>query len=134
MIAEEILESAIEKAEQKGFDQYRFDSECCTTTRYINVIIFNHEFAKAFWGDGEKEEECDCLVGFGMEHKKDCTTQICPHCNQPINIRNSSGYCDHLYYPEACDICRLSFMDWKDHLKIMVLEKEPLQYIKKFLD
>ena len=32
--------------------------------------------------------------------------ETCPHCNQPIKIRNPSGYCDHLYYPENCKICQ----------------------------
>ena len=29
----------------------------------------------------------------------------CEHCHQPIAIRNPSGYCDHLFYPENCDVC-----------------------------
>ncbi len=29
----------------------------------------------------------------------------CLHCHKPIAVRNPSGYCDHLYYPENCDIC-----------------------------
>ena len=32
--------------------------------------------------------------------------QICKHCGEPIAIRNPSGYCDHLYYPENCEICK----------------------------
>jgi hypothetical protein len=31
---------------------------------------------------------------------------ICDHCRKPIAIRNPSGFCDHLYYPAQCDICR----------------------------
>jgi hypothetical protein len=31
--------------------------------------------------------------------------EICPHCHGPIHIRNPSGICDHLYYPEYCKIC-----------------------------
>jgi hypothetical protein len=31
--------------------------------------------------------------------------KICPHCKMNIKIRNPSGFCDHLYYPEYCDIC-----------------------------
>ena len=30
----------------------------------------------------------------------------CKHCKMDINIRNPSGYCDHLYYPEYCKICK----------------------------
>ena len=31
---------------------------------------------------------------------------ICSHCKMPIRIRNPSGFCDHLYYPESCEICK----------------------------
>ena len=30
---------------------------------------------------------------------------ICPHCQMEIDIRNPSGYCDHLYYPQMCAVC-----------------------------
>ena len=29
----------------------------------------------------------------------------CKHCNMNIQIRNPSGFCDHLYYPNYCKIC-----------------------------
>ena len=32
-------------------------------------------------------------------------TTLCNHCGFDIAIRNPSGYCDHLYYPECCDVC-----------------------------
>lgn len=32
--------------------------------------------------------------------------QICPHCKMDISIRNPSGFCDHLYYPDSCKICK----------------------------
>ena len=31
----------------------------------------------------------------------------CEHCHMDTAIRNPSGYCDHLYYPEYCEKCRL---------------------------
>ena len=30
----------------------------------------------------------------------------CEHCKESIEIRNPSGDCDHLYYPEYCAICK----------------------------
>lgn len=30
----------------------------------------------------------------------------CPHCRMDIAIRNPSGYCDHLKYPENCEPCQ----------------------------
>lgn len=32
---------------------------------------------------------------------------ICIHCNQDIRIRNPSGFCDHLYYPDCCLKCQI---------------------------
>lgn len=40
------------------------------------------------------------LIDETTEHE-----QICEHCNTPIRIRNLSGHCDHLKYPEYCEIC-----------------------------
>lgn len=31
--------------------------------------------------------------------------KFCPHCRMDIAIRNPSGYCDHLKYPEYCNVC-----------------------------
>ena len=30
---------------------------------------------------------------------------ICDHCGGPIAIRNPTGKCDHLHYPENCLVC-----------------------------
>ena len=30
---------------------------------------------------------------------------MCKHCDEDIRLRNPSGYCDHLYYPENCKVC-----------------------------
>lgn len=34
--------------------------------------------------------------------------RICEHCEGDIEIRNPMGYCDHLYYPDCCEICSAS--------------------------
>jgi hypothetical protein len=31
--------------------------------------------------------------------------RICDHCGGEIRIRNPKGFCDHLYYPDYCEIC-----------------------------
>lgn len=36
-----------------------------------------------------------------MEHEEKC-----PHCGFDKDIRNPSGYCDHLHYPDYCAICK----------------------------
>ncbi len=37
---------------------------------------------------------------------KEQPNKICKHCQEPIALRNPSGYCDHLYYPDNCNICK----------------------------
>ena len=34
------------------------------------------------------------------------TNGLCLHCGGEIAIRNPTGLCDHLYYPENCDVCK----------------------------
>jgi len=31
--------------------------------------------------------------------------EICLHCKMSITLRNPSGFCDHLHYPENCEVC-----------------------------
>jgi hypothetical protein len=33
-------------------------------------------------------------------------TGQCFHCLGKLAIRNPTGYCDHLYYPENCSTCK----------------------------
>lgn len=43
-----------------------------------------------------------------QEESKEKEVEFCKHCGKSISERNPSGFCDHLYYPENCDICRIS--------------------------
>jgi len=38
--------------------------------------------------------------------RDDNMVELCKHCGMDTSIRNPSGYCDHLHYPEACKICQ----------------------------
>ena len=31
--------------------------------------------------------------------------KICPHCKMDKDLANPSGFCNHLHYPEACEVC-----------------------------
>lgn len=31
---------------------------------------------------------------------------ICGHCHGDIRLRNPTGKCDHLHYPENCEVCK----------------------------
>ena len=39
------------------------------------------------------------------EQKEEKEFSQCLHCKGNILERNPSGFCDHLYYPEYCDVC-----------------------------
>lgn len=61
----------------------------------------------------------------------------CHHCRMPISLRNPSGSCDHLYYPESCETCNgeppiksvltlLHDMEWRNeelHDRLQKLEE-----------
>ena len=38
---------------------------------------------------------------------------LCDHCHMDKAIRNPSGYCDHLHYPECCEVCNKPNADRK---------------------
>jgi hypothetical protein len=48
----------------------------------------------------------------GTSHGK----KLCKHCKRDVSIRNPSGFCDHLYYPNYCDICNGKREDWEKRL------------------
>ncbi len=124
MTNKEILQKSIEKAEKNGFNfiqsifetMEKYEIKKCNNKyidfytysktgskahsySHINELIFNHDFAKAFWG----------IKGIW-----------CPKCNTKYT------HCDCEFNATICDY-------WKYHLQQMVLEKEPLKYIEKFL-
>jgi len=45
----------------------------------------------------------------GTSHGK----KLCKHCKRDVSMRNPSGFCDHLYYPNYCDICSGKREDWE---------------------
>lgn len=130
MTPETILKKAIEKAEKGGWDirelkypilreDYEIDFFIAVSNESYYSLIFSHDFARAFWGEKQP-----------LYNKN----RKCLHCGvdtayQPSRI---SG-CNHVHYPEACDICSDKEKDWKYHLEKMVLEEQPLKYLERFL-
>ena len=49
--------------------------------------------------------------------------EICPHCEGDIEIRNPTGSCDHLYYPDACRVCRIREGRKRIALEIVMLKQ-----------
>ena len=49
-------------------------------------------------------EEKTIIIGKNARWETNET--ICKHCGGEIAIRNPQGYCDHLYYPDYCEVCK----------------------------
>ena len=116
MTDKEILQKAIEKAEGNGFDLIKY-----TGVKIENVskeliagafirnkehynLIFSHDFAKAFWGNEAMEIKYYTETGNA-------------NTNRLLDFHTR----------KTC------ILKWAYHLQQMVLEKEPLKYIEKFL-
>ena len=75
----------------------------------INCVppcIYNHDFAKAFWGD----EEFGWFSGYNEWSKF-----------EKRDLREDS------------DLTELRLKEWQYHLQQLVLREEPLKYIEKYL-
>lgn len=87
----EILTKAIEKANKNGL-YWTINPKMWLYSQAYYDIIFDHEFAKAFWGN------------------------------------------KHQYYEgERADDMINNKQEWQFHQQQMILEKEPLKYLEKFL-
>lgn len=98
MTNQQILKKAIKKAIKNGWKNpfnkniFKQAELFFGWNALIYLIIFSHDFAKAFWGEG--------LI-----------TRKCKKCGH-----KGKSHCLYQYY-----------------LQQMVLEKEPLKYLEKFL-
>lgn len=122
---EEILKKAVLKAIKNGYgpstkgwgkvEEYEYEAMAIGTLmayrhgkfnpiNWYYPIIFDKDFAKAFWGE---KEVC-----------KDCGDKIDKHgnCGSPL--------CSEFPQTEVA---------WQHHLKQMVLEENPITYLSKFL-
>jgi len=108
MSDQEILQKACSKAIEGG---WRMDKEWAKqfkinkvegVNHYIinpNIVIYNHKFAKALWGDGQ--------AGLS-EANGHWYTQISPY--------------DERSYIEVLDL-------WEYHLQQMVIDEDPIKYL-----
>lgn len=126
MDAKEILEKAIKKAVAGGWDNWYangyepiyfggeligvrdLDPHAVLKCEGIEGLLFNHDFARALWGD-----EHDCDAGF---HEKK-TIFHNPATNKDEVLDESyTVYCLHQ-------------KDWKHHLQNMVIADNPIEYL-----
>jgi len=125
MTNEQILKKAIEKAVKNGFSfvdwlNNRNDSLIkaelalgmveSSLMEWAEAIIFSHQFALAFWASQEEVYRCDCSDDFWYGHK------FCSKCGKKLK-----------------KVKRFDDYFWKKHLKIMVLEENPIKYLEQFL-
>lgn len=114
MTDEEILEKAFEKVKKNGLKLYSLVPKLVLKYSNIETVIFSHKFAKAFWGDDELDNRGRTLIKAWEEEWRDSGhfTDFEEYVSEP-----------EIYYQIA----------WEYHLQRMVLEKEPLKYLEKFL-
>jgi len=112
---EQILKKAFKKVIKNGFDPSIFDAKGDVQMDFENAlisglhygVIFNHDFAKAFWGEPRS---------------------IGNQCKNELNAENNYICCEDI-------ICIREIIEegWQSHLEEMVLRKDPLKYLEKFL-
>ena len=104
MSNEEILQKAKRKARDRGWRPAEY------TTRWCEYkLLFDHDFAKAFWGE-KRYEHVGC--GGVLDVLKEIKCPKCGHVEPPLK-----GY-----------------DGWQFHLQQMVISDDPLKYLGKFLD
>lgn len=108
MTNEQILKKAIEKAVENGWNAPKDWKEIFRWTPKICYwsIIFSHDFAKEFFG------------------------------KKPIRwfYAGEKGKMEiNPLHPDWITVSGWKLENWQYHIQIMVLEKEPLKYLEKFL-
>ena len=57
------------------------------------------------------------MTGVKRKPKSLPPERICDHCGMDLVARNPSGYCDHLYYPDCCEVCKKNHPSEWDKMK-----------------
>ncbi len=124
MTNEQILKKAIEKAVKNGipsgvldviseYDSNAWEKDISLNRHY--GLIFLHGFAMAFWGKEYVCKEC------GENAEENYDDGVCKGCCEGL-LSDSNGPGDMEDVPA-----------WKYHLQQMVLEKDPIKYLEKFI-
>jgi hypothetical protein len=140
MKKEEILKKAIEKAVKNGWVDNRDDRSKDEGYHHIEKwhwdrvvaygdyikIIFDHSFAKAFWGEE--------------------TLMACPECDKEINFSDREKYYSEYDDGYWCDVCNKDIemgqipihfnilgVKWQYHIQQLALSEDRLEYISRFL-
>lgn len=103
MTNQEILIKVTDKARANGYEFW--DNKMCPN---CDRYIFTHEFAKAFWGKEYTTVKVASLKGVSKNPISDPLAVI----TADIKYRQQS---------------------WRVHLQMMILQKDPVKYLAKFL-
>lgn len=117
MTKKDILQKAIEKAKQKGFKLPYIKLEYSVYDRYQSLIcLYETEKDYSWYGFKDIIFSHDFAKAFWgeEEHNWNGTSQ-CSRCRYYSEWGEDHSYC------------------WEYHLQQMVLEKEPLKYLERFL-
>lgn len=116
-----------EKAEyfsinEEGMLSVSFSGGCGRTWIHWGMMLFDHSFAEAFWGKGPAGFMIDiATIPKGFDAK------------EFIKVLQDAGP----LYLEKCGDADVQVIDtkrcWQFHLRQMVLEENPIEYLKKFL-
>lgn len=104
MTSLEILRAAIARAERNGFiagDTFE--------AAHVNALLFDHLFARAFWGSGKRCEFCG---------------------NESPETEWNCGDCE----PSVSTSVVLLQTAWRYHLKQLALSDDRMAYVAQFLD
>lgn len=106
------IQLAIEKAIEGGYDHDKQFLLDVMETRNDTMFLLDPSFWQALgkslgWGRQPYRTET------GGEFGK----RICLHCEVDCTIQppKESG-CNHVHYPEACEVCRRNTLTWKEQM------------------
>lgn len=100
----EVLRVAMEKAIKNGYKEpfvFGMGSDFALNKFILFKLYFNHDFAKAFWGED-------------------------------IPTEDAERYSLDIHYYSSGESFFLN--NWQYHLSKMVLEKDPIDYLRKFIE
>lgn len=110
---QEILTKAIEKAVKNGYEHSEIFEAKSDELPTFREIIFSHDFAKAFFGNGMKEIFVD---DYSLSEE----------------LVSLFGAEFHYPYHEGGKLT-IKIENWKYNIQQMVLEPYPIRYLEKFL-
>lgn len=144
MTKEQILKKAISKAVKNGWkigiwSRKGFYVSPCGYPVFkgypddldIWALIFSHQFAKAFWGDRWVCKNCGkpSTLPFKAKDKDGCDGSKCIR----ELFKKGEGYRPEPFLKFRQAQNRMIF-EWQFHLQQMVISKDPIKYLEKFLE